>query len=143
MPDNGPALAHEIPTIAAAVKAAGYRTAAFGKWHLGNTDATAPTGHGFDSFYGFHSGCVDYYSHRFYWGDNYHDLWRNRTEIFEDGRYLTERIAEETVDFIGRNRANPFLGYVAFNAPHYPMHAPERYKSRFPALKQERQTYAV
>jgi arylsulfatase A-like enzyme len=143
VPDNGPPLAHEIPTIAAVAKSAGYRTAAIGKWHLGNTDATAPTGHGFDSFYGFHSGCVDYYSHRFYWADNYHDLWRNRTEIFEDGRYLTERIAEETVDFIGRNRAIPFLGYVAFNAPHYPMHAPEKYKARFPGLAPERQTYAA
>ncbi len=74
---------------------------------------------------------------------NYHDLWRNRTEIFEDGRYLTERIAEEAVDFVGRNRRNPFFGYVAFNAPHYPMHAPDKYRSRFPGLAPERQTHAA
>ena len=141
--DNGLPLAHGIPTIASAVKSAAYRTACFGKWHLGNTNETAPTGHGFDSFYGFHSGCVDYYSHRYYWGDNYHDLWRNRTEIFEDGQYLTDRIADEAVDYISRNRGNPFFGYIAFNAPHYPMHAPEKYKARFPGLAKERQTYAA
>jgi arylsulfatase A-like enzyme len=143
VPDNGPALAHDIPTIASVLKGSGYQTGCFGKWHLGSTDQTAPTGHRFDSFYGFHSGCVDYYSHRYYWGDNYHDLWRNRTEIFEDGRYLTERIAEEASGFIARNRNRPFLGYVAFNAPHYPMHAPAQYKARFPGLAPERQTYAA
>lgn len=143
VPDNGPPLAHGIPTIASVLRSASYRTAAFGKWHLGNKDDTAPTGHGFDSFYGFHSGCVDYYSHRYYWGDNYHDLWRNRTEIFEDGQYLTERIADEAVDYIGHTRGNPFFGYIAFNAPHYPMHAPEKYKLRFPGLGKERQTYAA
>jgi arylsulfatase A-like enzyme len=147
VPNNGPSLAHNIPTIASVVKSAGYQTASFGKWHLGDTDETAPTGHGFDYFYGFHSGCVDYFSHRYYWGEpgvpNYHDLWRNRTEIFEDGRYLTERIAEAAVDYIGRNRRNPLFGYVAFNAPHYPMHAPDKYRSRFPGLAPERQTYAA
>jgi arylsulfatase A-like enzyme len=147
VPDNGPDLARGVPTIASAVRSAGYRTACIGKWHLGSTDETAPTAHGFDEFYGFHSGCVDYYSHRFYWGEpkvpNYHDLWRNRTEIFEDGRYLTERITEEAVAFIGRNPGSPFLGYLAYNAPHYPMHAPEKYRARFPALAPERQTYAA
>lgn len=141
--DNGAALAHGIPTIASVVKSAAYRTACFGKWHLGSTNETAPTGHGFDSFYGFHSGCVDYYSHRYYWGDNYHDLWRNRTEIFEDGQYLTDRISDEAADYISRNRSNPFFGYIAYNAPHYPMHAPEKYKARFPGLAKERQTYAA
>jgi arylsulfatase A-like enzyme len=147
VPTNGPALAHDIPTIASVLKGAGYDTACIGKWHLGNTDETAPTGHGFDYFYGFHSGCVDFYSHRYYWGEprvpNYHDLWRNRTEIFEDGRYLTERITEEAAAYIGRSRRNPFFSYIAFNAPHYPMHAPDKYRSRFSAIAPERQTYAA
>ena len=147
VPANGPALAHDIPTIASVLKSAGYQTACIGKWHLGNTDETAPTGHGFDYFYGFHSGCVDYFSHRYYWGEprvaNYHDLWRNRSEIFEDGRYLTERITAEAVDYIGRTRGNPFFGYITYNAPHYPMHAPDKYKSRFPGLPPERLTYAA
>ena len=68
-----------------------------GKWHLGSTPETVPNAHGFDRFLGFHSGCIDFFSHRYYWGEprtvNYHDLWRDRTEIFEDGQYTTELFA--------------------------------------------------
>lgn len=145
---NGARMTPGLPTLGSLFQAAGYRTAAIGKWHLGDDVATCPNGHGFESFYGFHSGCVDFYSHRFYWGEprrpNYHDLWRNRTEIFEDGRYLTERIAEEAVAFISKPSAGkPFCAYVAFNAPHYPMHAPAKYMDRFKDLPLERRTYAA
>ena len=147
VPTNGLALTAGIPTLGAQFKAGGYRTAAIGKWHLGEDDATCPNGHGFDYFYGFHNGCIDFYSHRFYWGEpkraNFHDLWRNRSEIFEDGRYFTERIAEEAVEFVNRAKGSPFCAYVAFNAPHYPMHAPEKYMRRFAALPLERRTYAA
>jgi arylsulfatase A-like enzyme len=147
VPDNGGELTPGIPTLGTVARSRGYRTAAIGKWHLGNTDATRPNAHGFDYFYGFHNGCVDYYSHRFYWGEprrvNLHDLWRNREEVFEDGRYLTERITEESVAFIHQNRSNPFLAYVAYNAPHYPMHAPEKYTRRFAHLPLERRMYAA
>src|SRR6478736_3696844 len=82
MPTNGLNLPTRETLIPALLKPAGYATAAVGKWHLGNTPDTVPNARGFDYFYGFHSGCVDYYSHRYYWGEprvpNYHDLWRNR-----------------------------------------------------------------
>jgi arylsulfatase A-like enzyme len=74
---------------------------------------------------------------------NYHDLYRNRTEIFEDGEYLTERIAREAVQFIHGHRRAPFAAYVAFNAPHYPMHAPAKYVNRFAKLSPERRMYAA
>jgi arylsulfatase A-like enzyme len=144
---NGLEMTPAIPTLGAQFKASGYRTAAIGKWHLGQEDRTCPNGHGFDYFYGFHNGCIDFYSHRYYWGEpkrvNFHDLWRNRTEIFEDGRYFTERITEETVEFVDRAKGTPFCAYVAFNAPHYPMHAPEKYMRRFAGLGPERKTYAA
>jgi hypothetical protein len=109
VPTNGQALTAGIPTLGSQFKASGYRTAAIGKWHLGADDATCPNGHGFEYFYGFHNGCIDFYSHRYYWGEpkrvNFHDLWRNRTETFEDGRYFTERIAEETVVSLGEGVA--------------------------------------
>src|SRR4051794_14373819 len=134
-------------TLAALLKPSGYATALIGKWHLGRSPETVPNAHGFDYFYGFHSGCVDFFSHRYYWGEpnqvNYHDLWRNRTEIFEDGEYLTERITAETVNFIRENRARPFFGYIAYNAPHYPMHAPAKYIERFRNLAPERRMYAA
>jgi len=75
---------------------------------------------------------------------NLHDLWRNREEIFEDGQYLTERIAQEASSFISRTpREKPVFLYAALNAVHYPMHAPAKYVSRFPSLDRERQMYAA
>jgi arylsulfatase A-like enzyme len=144
---NGRPLTADQKTIAEVLKPAGYATACIGKWHLGSTDESCPNGHGFDYFYGFHSGCVDFYSHRYYWGEpnrvNYHDLWRNRTEVFEDGQYLTERITQESLQYIERNKSKPFFMYIAYNAPHYPMHAPEKYMERFASLPLERRTYAA
>jgi arylsulfatase A-like enzyme len=147
VPNNGPPLALGQKTIASLLKPLGYATACIGKWHLGGTPETDPNAHGFDYYYGFHSGCVDYYSHRYYWGGanqvNYHDLWRNRSEIFEDGQYLTERIAAEARQFVAQHKSTPFFLYAPFNAPHYPMHAPEKYVKRFPALEPERRMYAA
>jgi arylsulfatase A-like enzyme len=147
MPANGLNLPVTEKLIPALLKPAGYRTAAVGKWHLGDTPETVPNAKGFDYYYGFHSGCVDYYSHRYYWGEprvpNYHDLWRNREEIFEDGQYLTERLAQESAKFIRESHGQPFFVYNAFNAVHYPMHAPRKYLDRFPNLEPERQMYAA
>jgi arylsulfatase A-like enzyme len=147
VPDNGPPLRATEVTIAQLLKPAGYATGIFGKWHLGETVETDPNAHGFDRFYGFHSGCIDYYSHRYYWGEprvpNYHDLWRDRTEIFEDGQYATELFAREAAQFVRDRHADPFFAYVPFNAPHYPMHAPQKYMQRFAGLEPERRTYAA
>jgi arylsulfatase A-like enzyme len=147
VPDNGPPLRPEEKTIASILKPAGYRTAIFGKWHLGNTPETVPNAHGFDQFFGFHAGCIDYYSHRYYWGEprtvNYHDLWRNRSEVFEDGQYSTELFTREAVRFIREAGRNPFFLYLPYNAVHYPMHAPEKYVARFPLLEPERRMYAA
>ena len=147
VPDNGPPLAPSEHTIASLLKPAGYATGLFGKWHLGSTPDTVPNAHGFDRFFGFHSGCIDFYSHRFYWGEprtvNYHDLWNDRTEVFEDGQYSTELFTRETVRFIREHRDQPFFCFVPYNAVHYPMHAPRQYMERFPNLPLERRTYAA
>jgi arylsulfatase A-like enzyme len=147
MPANGLNLPVSEKLIPGLLKTAGYRTAAVGKWHLGDSPETVPNARGFDYFYGFHSGCVDYYSHRFYWGEprvpNYHDLWRNREEVFEDGQYLTERLAQESEKFVRESPGQPFFLYTALNAVHYPMHAPQKYLERFPGLEPERRMYAA
>jgi arylsulfatase A-like enzyme len=147
VPDNGPPLRPTERTIATLLKPAGYATGICGKWHLGSGPDTSPNAHGFDRFFGFHSGCIDFYSHRFHWGEprtvNYHDLWRDRTEVFEDGQYSTELFTREAVRFIRENRANPFFLYVPFNAVHYPMHAPAKYVERFRSLEPERRMYAA
>jgi len=145
--NNGIPLPPRERSIATILKESGYETAILGKWHLGSTAETVPNAHGFDYFYGFHEGCVDFYSHRYYWGEparvNFHDLWRNRDEVFEDGQYLTERIGEEAVSFIDKRRQTPWFLCTAFNAVHYPMHAPRRYVERFAGLAPERRMYAA
>jgi arylsulfatase A-like enzyme len=150
IPGNGAELKPSQITTARMLKGAGYATGLIGKWHLGDTPETMPNAHGFDYFYGFLPGCVDFYSHRYYWGEsgrgrtvNFHSLFRNRDEIFEDGEYLTDRIGAEASAFIRRNWPQPFFLTVTFNAPHYPMHAPARYHARFPNLAPERRTYAA
>lgn len=136
-------------TLADDLSAAGYRTGAFGKWHLGMSEDDGPLAHGFDEFFGFRSGCVDYYSHLFVWGQGngvppYHDLWDGREEVWNDGEYLTDLITERAVEFIERNAGeDPFFAYVPYNAPHYPMHAPEEYFDRFPDLPPERRATAA
>lgn len=131
-------------TLATLLGAAGYRTAIFGKWHLGVEHASAPRRHGFQQHRGFRAGCVDYYSHIMYWGvvNPLHDLWEGDDEIWHNGEYLTELITDWAVDFVSRTD-EPFLCYVPYNAPHYPMHAPQAYMDRFDHLPWERQVMAA
>lgn len=133
-------------TLANHLQSAGYRTGIFGKWHLGADAGHRPADRGFDEQYGFLAGCVDYYSHIFYWARDrnpIHDLWRDGRHIFNNGRYLTEVIAEEAAAFIERSAESPFFCYVPFNAPHYPMHAPKKYIDRFPDLPGDRRIIAA
>ena len=141
----------EVPTIADAMKKLGYYTAMSGKWHLGLANGSRPEDHGFDNWFGFMAGCIDFYSHIFYWQMNrdgraqFHDLWENGTEIYRNGEYFTELITEYAIKYIRRSveEDKPFFLYVPYNAPHYPMHAPARYVDRFPELNWDRQIMAA
>ncbi|HYE05346.1 MAG TPA: sulfatase-like hydrolase/transferase [Planctomycetota bacterium] len=142
-----------VPTIARMLGDAGYATFLSGKWHLGASRACWPDAHGFQRWFGFVAGCVDYFSHIFYWGMNTpgpginptHDLWEDGREVWHDGDYLTDLITDRAVAGIrdAHRSGRPFLGYVAYNAPHYPMHAPERYRERFAHLPWDRQLMAA
>ncbi|MGO1391688.1 sulfatase-like hydrolase/transferase, partial [Brachybacterium alimentarium] len=78
------------PTLASHLRDRGYRTGLFGKWHLGADSDYAPAHYGFDETFGFRAGCVDYYSHIFYWGGHnpVHDLWDGEGEVWRNGEYL-------------------------------------------------------
>ncbi|RKY58262.1 MAG: sulfatase, partial [Candidatus Latescibacterota bacterium] len=139
-----------VPTLATALKKLGYQTAMFGKWHLGLARGSRPEDHGFDEWFGFMAGCIDYFSHIFYWGmaggmDPIHDLWENGKEIYANGQYFTEMITERSLSWIRKaaRKGHPFFLYVPYNAPHYPMHAPQKYIDRFPDLPWERQIMAA
>ncbi len=142
-------LTPRVPTLATALKKEGYVTGICGKWHLGLKEECRPNANGFDEFSGFLAGCLDYYSHIFYYGmadggsNPTHDLWENNDEVYANGEYLTERITRKSVDFINRHRDEPFFLFVAYNAPHYPMHAPEKYLERFPDLPWDRRIMAA
>ncbi len=126
----------------------GYRTGAIGKWHLGSAPQSRPMAQGFDEFFGWYSGWLDAYSHRYYQlgsapGRIFHDLWRNNTEVFEEPAYMTELLGREAQSFLSRQTAQqPFLLYLAFGAPHYSMMAPKKYLDRFPAsMPRDRRTH--
>ena len=132
-------------TLASELRDRGYRTGIFGKWHLGVAPSFGPLERGFDTHFGFRAGCVDYYSHIYYWGDTHptHDLWEDEHEVWSNGEYLTSLIAERAARFITDHADEPFFCYVPFNAPHYPMHAPEAYVAMFDHLPPDRRIMAA
>lgn len=109
-------------TMAEMFKDAGYKTAVIGKWHLGDMPEMRPNAQGFDySFGDLATGCIDNYSHFFFWGGpNRHDLYRNGQEVFYPGQYYPDLIVKEAGQFMEQNKAAPFFIYLAFHAPHYP-----------------------
>jgi arylsulfatase A-like enzyme len=143
-----PGLREGETTLAGSLHKLGYRTAAIGKWHLGSAQQSRPLAQGFDEFFGWYSGWLDAYSHRYYQlgsapGRIFHDLWRNTTEIFEEPAYMSELLGREALAYLKRQtRRQPFFLYLAFGAPHYSMMAPKKYLDRFPAsMERDRRTH--
>jgi len=114
-------------SLPALLKKTGYITGLIGKWHLGFKPEFGPNAHGFDEFFGFLSGAVDYYTHQR--GDGTHDLYENTTPV-ETPNYLTDEITRRAVSFIDRRSASPFFLEVAYNAVHWPFQPPDRPPSR-------------
>lgn len=143
-----PGLRQGETTLPGLLRNLGYRTAALGKWHLGSAPQSRPRAQGFDEFFGWYSGWLDAYSHRYYQlgappGKIFHDLWRNEAEVFEEPAYMTELLGREAAAFLARqSRQQPFFLYLAFGAPHYSMMAPKKYLDRFPAtMERDRRTH--
>lgn len=128
-------LSDRFDTAAERLKRAGYRTCLSGKWHLAGDmrrpNGSWPTERGFDEFYGIIGGADDYFHPR--------GLYRGTEKLDppeDPDFYLTDAIARHAADFV-RDAAGeaPFFLYLAFTAPHWPLHAPEpvvrRYAERF------------
>ena len=131
-------------TMAEMFKAAGYATAHIGKWHIGYTPDTMPRAQGFDHSFGHMGGCIDNYSHFFYWsGPNVHDLWRNNVEVFHDGAYFPDLMAREAAAFMEQHRDRPFFIYYALNTPHYPYQGDAKWLEHFKHLPYPRNLYAA
>lgn len=131
-------------TLAEIFKEAGYATAHIGKWHLGYDEATMPTNQGFDYSFGHMGGCIDNYSHFFYWnGPNRHDLWKNGHEIWRDGAYFPQLMVDEAVGFIKAHQEKPFFMYFALNIPHYPLQGTEKWRQHYKDMEAPRRMYAT
>ena len=138
------ALPSDQVTLAEALRGAGCRTAVFGKWHLGRDPGTQPREQGFDEFFGHLEGCIDNYSHFYFWsGPNRHDLWRNEEEHWEPGAYFPDLVLREALRFLDENRDRPFFLYLPSNLPHYPLQGEARFRTMYEALPSPRREYAA
>ena len=107
------------PTLPSLLRAAGYRTALIGKWHLGYPPHFGPLRSGYEEFFGPMSGGVDYFTHCSSTGA--HDLWEGEQERVEVG-YLTDLLSQRSVDYVNRMAAQeaPFFLSLHYTAPHWP-----------------------
>jgi len=141
---GGSGMPTEQVTLAEMMQQAGYVTGHVGKWHLGYTPATMPNGQGFDYSFGHMGGCIDNYSHFFYWvPPNKHDLWRNGKEVWHDGEFFGDLMVDECVRFVDRHHKQPFFLYWAINMPHYPLQGTEKWRQRYQDLAAPRRMYAA
>ena len=114
-----PAAGYSLPQL---LKNNGYATGLIGKWHLGYEPQFSPNAHGFDEFFGFKSGFIDYYQHTD--GDGESDLFENDSPVHVDG-YMTDLITERSIKFIDDHAAAPFFLEVTYNAAHWPFQVPD------------------
>lgn len=137
-------------TIAEVLRQAGYRTYLSGKWHVGERPEHWPRRRGFDRYFGLISGACSY------WELLQKD--RNRMMVYDDtpytpppqGFYMTDAFTEHALEFLDQHdrehREAPFFLYLAFTAPHWPLHAwrqdvdkyRDRYRGGWDALREER-----
>jgi arylsulfatase A-like enzyme len=114
-----PATGYSLPQL---LKNNSYVTGLIGKWHLGYRPEFSPNAHGFDYFFGFKSGYIDYYQHTNADGDS--DLFENETPVHVDG-YMTDLITERSVKFINEHAGDAFFLEVTYNAAHWPFQVPD------------------
>lgn len=124
---------HDEETIAEVLKKKNYATASFGKWHLGHVPEFLPLQHGFDEFFGIpysndmwpnHPTNKDYYPPLpFVEGER-------TIETNPDQSQFTTLFTERTIDFITRNRNNPFFVYLAHPMPHVPLFVSDKFAGK-------------
>ena len=119
-------------TVAELLKEKGYSTAIFGKWHLGDAPKFNPLKHGFDEFYGIlysndmwpkhpEQGTVfDFPDIKLYENDR-------PIKVLNDQTFLTGALTDKAIDFIKRNKNNPFFLYLPHPQPHVPLFASDKF----------------
>ena len=121
----------------------GYRTGIVGKWQLGAAHKFNPLNRGFDHFFGFLGGAHDYWRSdtRFPHDHTLMPLIENSGFAESDG-YLTDVLTDKAIDFIQQPGEDPFFLYLAYNAPHTPLQAPDELVDKYSAIYDpQRRTY--
>jgi arylsulfatase len=135
VPNIGPPLNNRCVTLPEVLKPAGYHTSMVGKWHL--TERSTPVDRGFQEFYGMLGGFNTYWKE---------DPWYTRLPAGRPKRdykpgefYATDVFGDYSIDFINQaQRTNkPWFQYLAFTAPHFPLHAPEEVTQKYEKLYQK------
>jgi arylsulfatase A-like enzyme len=133
----------DIRTMGDYLQQLGYRTAVFGKWHLGVADRYHPLKRGFDEFYGMRGGARSFFAYPNPKRTKRENLIERGFEGYKEHEgYLTNVLADETCDFIERNKNKPFFAYLSFNAVHAPMEADPNDKDEFAELQGTRRIAA-
>ena len=109
-------------TIADVFKASGYKTAAYGKWHNGMQAPYHPNTRGFEDFYGFCSG---------HWGNYFNPVLEKNGELVKGKGFIIDDLTNHGIEFMKRNKDNPFFLYLPFNTPHSPMQVPDEFWNKF------------
>jgi len=132
-PDSPGGLPDAEITIAEALKADGYATAAIGKWHLGHLPEHLPTEHGFDRYFGVpYSNDMSARQNEWEGANGFPPipLVRNKTIVEQpaDQSTLTRRYTEEALSFIEAHEEQPFFLYLPYTFPHVPLYASEQFE---------------
>ena len=136
--DSAAGMSTDEPTVADAMRAAGYRTGLIGKWHLGSQPEHHPVNRGFDEFFGMVEGGSIYIDVDVpgveSWGsprvDRPNMIRGLDEEVAVDG-YLTDRFTDEAVAFVERNGRSPFFLLLSHKTPHTPLQATAKYLDRY------------
>ena len=109
-------------TMAEVFRAAGYATAAYGKWHNGMQYPYHPNGRGFDDYYGFCSG---------HWGDYFSPMLEHNGELVKGSGFIIDDFTDHGIAFMEAHAHEPFFLYLPFNTPHGPLQVPDRWWDEF------------
>ena len=136
--NGGAIMASSEVTIAEMLKQANFTTGIFGKWHLGDNYPSRPSDQGFDESL-IHlaggMGQVGDFTNYFKKDTSYFDpiLWHNNEQKPYKG-YCSDIFTENAIEFIEKNKNNPFFCYLSFNAPHNPLQVPDEYYQTYKTL---------
>jgi len=120
--EGGERLDLDEVTFAQVFQDAGYKTAAYGKWHNGMQYPYHPNARGFDDYYGFASG---------HWGNYFSPVLEHNGQLVHGQGFLVDDLTDRAIEFIEENHEDPFLVYLPYNTPHSPMQVPDRWWNKF------------